>query len=234
MRNRVSAQDVAPRRLRKRSCCRQRLRRAATLLGRMLAGYAKSLPVFFRGVQSLFTVGERTRDGGPQPPAPVFKGRTTFFWKGFCQISNQRVHAPHHLHASGAIKADLIKSQPNEIVPCGKWNHESQFAVAVAIFPISKWRWPRRSNKSSIWSSACTAVVGSLIAGDKDLIAISTRSRIAYLGSCSNVRCAPSSMVSRNFCSSTGSSAPKTCVQASIPRSYRPPLRPSRWFRWRL
>ena len=28
----------------------------------------------------------------------VFKGRTAFFWNGLCQISNERVHAPHDLH----------------------------------------------------------------------------------------------------------------------------------------
>ena len=100
----------------------------------MLAGYAKSLTVFFRGVQSFFTVGERTCDGGLQSCVPVLKGGTAFFWNGLCQISNERVHAPHDLHAGGAIRADLIKSQPNQIGPCGKGNHESQFAVAVAIF----------------------------------------------------------------------------------------------------
>ena len=129
-----SAGDVAPSsRRRKRCCCRQPSRRAAPLRGRMLAGYAKSLPVLLRGVQSLFTVGERTCDGGLQAPVPVFKGCTAFFWNSLRQISNERVHAPHDLHAGGAIKADLIKSQPNEIVPCRKWNHESQLAVAVTM-----------------------------------------------------------------------------------------------------
>ena len=35
---------------------------------------------------------------------------------------------------------------------------------------------------------------------------------IAYFGCCSNVHCAPSSMVSRSFRSSTGSRARKTCT----------------------
>ena len=129
----MSRRCRASSRRRKRSCCRQPFRRAAPLRGRMLAGYAKSLPVFLRGIQSLFTVGERTCDRGFQSPVPVFKGCTAFFRNSLCQISDERVHAPHDLHAGSAVKADLIKSQANEIVPRGKWNHESQFAVAVAI-----------------------------------------------------------------------------------------------------
>ena len=43
-------------------------------------------------------------------------------------------------------------------------------------------------SKSWIWSIAWTAVVGSFTAGDNAMIAVSTRRRNGYFGSCSKVR----------------------------------------------
>ena len=106
---------------------------AAPSTRRMRAGYAKSLPVFLRGIQSLFAVGERTGNGSFQARVPVLKGCAAFFWNSLLEISDERVHAPHDLHAGSAIKTYFIKSQANQIVPCREWNHESQFAIAVAI-----------------------------------------------------------------------------------------------------
>ena len=65
---------------------------------------------------------------------------------------------------------------------------------------MSSVRTPIRSRRSSIWSSACTAVVGSLIAGDNALIATSARSRNANFGSCSIVRSVPSRNDRRMSC----------------------------------
>ena len=65
---------------------------------------------------------------------------------------------------------------------------------------MSSVRTPIRSRRSSIWSSACTAVVGSLIAGESALIATSARSRSANFGSCSIVRSVPSRKARRMSC----------------------------------
>ena len=53
-------------------------------------------------------------------------------------------------------------------------------------------------------------MVGSLIAGESALIAMSTRMRIAYLGSCSNVRSDPSRTSRRSRRSGTGRAPPWT------------------------
>ena len=73
--------------------------------------------------------------------------------------------------------------------------------LASRIAPISRRRRPRRSSRSSIWSRACTAVVGSFTAGESALIAMSTTRRMAYFGSCSKVRSAPSRTAARSFAS---------------------------------
>ena len=92
----------------------------APLRRRMLARYAKSLPVFLRGVQSLFAIGERTCNVGLQSPTPVLKGCTAFFWNSLRQISNERVHAPHDLHAGSPIKADPSKASRTRSSHVGK------------------------------------------------------------------------------------------------------------------
>ena len=61
--------------------------------------------------------------------------------------------------------------------------------------------------RSSSWSMVWTAVVGSLIAGDNALIAMSTRSRIGYFGSCSKVRSRPRRTALRS--ASSGRGAPE-------------------------
>jgi hypothetical protein len=58
--------------------------------------------------------------------------------------------------------------------------------------------------------SPCTALVGSLMAGDSAFIAISTSKRMAYLGSCSKVRSPPSSIAGLKLSSGSGAPAPKT------------------------
>ena len=65
------------------------------------------------------------------------------------------------------------------VVPPGR------LRVRTSVVPINLSRSPR-------WLSTCTAVVGSLSAGERALIAMSTMIRIANAGSCSIVRSTPS------------------------------------------
>jgi hypothetical protein len=97
----------------------------------MLAWYAKALPVFARGFYSLLTLWERTYDRSLQSLLPVLDYRTTRFRHSWNQITDERVHASHDLHTVGAVRSNLIKGQPKEIVPRRKWNDQSQLAIAV-------------------------------------------------------------------------------------------------------
>ena len=54
------------------------------------------------------------------------------------------------------------------------------------------------------WLRTCTAVVGSLTAGESALIAMSTITRIANAGSCSIVRSTPSTIIDRRRLSADG------------------------------
>ena len=59
------------------------------------------------------------------------------------------------------------------------------------------WCLPRKRRRRCTWSMASTAVVGSLIAGESALRAMSTRMRKANMGSCSSVRSGPMAIVAR-------------------------------------
>ena len=63
---------------------------------------------------------------------------------------------------------------------------------------------PTSRSRSSRWSSTCTAVVGSLTAGDSARIAMSTMIRTANAGSCSIVRSTPSATSERSRSSASG------------------------------
>ena len=81
------------------------------------------------------------------------------------------------------------------------------------------------------WSRTCTAVVGSLTAGDSALIAMSTITRIANAGSCSIVRSTPSTIIDRRRSAAAPSSGrrrrPRTAPRPPA-RSRRPPAGPRR------
>ena len=76
-----------------------------------------------------------------------------------------------------------------------------------------------------------TAVVGSLIAGDSALIAISTRSRMGYFGSCSNVRSRPRRTARRSASSGSGVPHHERAEELHPRPACRRPRTPSRSFR---
>jgi hypothetical protein len=58
---------------------------------------------------------------------------------------------------------------------------------------------PIRRRTSERWLSTCTAVVGSLMAGDSAMSAMSTMILMANAGSCSIVRSSLSTIILRNL-----------------------------------
>jgi hypothetical protein len=89
------------------------------------------LPILFGGFLPIFPVRERMRDCAPQSFIPMAQSGAAFFWENGDEIVDQRIHAPHDLHAARPISPNFIERQLQKIVPCWKRKHESQFAFAV-------------------------------------------------------------------------------------------------------
>jgi hypothetical protein len=124
---------------------RIRLRDGSSASWGMVAGHAKSLPIFLQGFHSLFTIRKRTCDRRLQSSIPISEFWTALFRYRQGQIRHERVHAPHDLHAGSTVGTDFIKGQ--EIIPGGKWNHEAQLGCCGFVddgFEGDFVWWPRR------------------------------------------------------------------------------------------
>ena len=107
------------------------------------------------------------------------------------QIVEQRPKATRDLHVAGAVGADLGARDADEVLPVRRPVDDARPPVRSAIVSPRSRRRPTRRSRRCSWSSASTPVVGSLIAGDSALSAMSTMMRKANSGSCSIVRSGP-------------------------------------------
>lgn len=117
-------------------------------------------------------------------------------WPGMLrQVSYQRVEecpeTPRHLVLPGAEGLDLVQGELDEILPRRRRVHEPYPPVPSVTTPTERCLAAAYRRTSSIRSSACTAVVGSLTAGESALMPTSTIIRMANAGSSRSVRSSP-------------------------------------------
>ena len=106
------------------------------------------------------------------------------------ELLEQRPEPTRDLHRRRAVPADLGDAERDVLVPAAG-RHEHATGGAADRSRDSKSAEPTTCSRSPRWLSTCTAVVGSLIAGESALIAMSTMIRTAKAGSCSIVRSTP-------------------------------------------
>jgi hypothetical protein len=97
-------------------------------------------------------------------------------------------HSPHHLNRIRAEVPDLIEREAEIVLPRGRREDQSQSAVRIDGVAGVQFRRAETAQEVLELVDRLNPVVGSLIAGDNALMAMSTRSRIGYFGSCSKVR----------------------------------------------
>ena len=120
--------------------------------------------------------------------------------EGLHEIFQHRTHPPHDLNAACAAMTYFDATEVHKVLPVGRAKKESQFAVGVADFLAAEMPKPHQPKQTvKLIDGKRTAVVGSLIAGDSALMAISTRIRNAKVGSCSMVRSDPRATAARSW-----------------------------------
>ena len=185
---------------------------------------------------SLPVAAERTRRSGvsPNADAAVTSSRsssavTAGTYPGSTddlELEQRRPEPPHHLDRRAAVDPDLGDAEGEVVLEPVGGHHESKLALASSRYsqrPSRPAVRPISPSVSSRWSITCTAVVGSLTAGESARIATSTRIRRAKAGSWSIVRSIPSaSLPARRRSAILGKLPSRT------PRAARHPRRRSR------
>ena len=122
--------------------------------------------------------------GAQETPAPPAERRPE-------GLRDEGLHAAHDLRAGGPAIANLVERQGEEDVPGRVRNEQADRPVAAAMGTDLQLPPAQATQQILDLIERRTAVVGSFTAGESALMAMSTSSRIAYLGSCSKVRSAP-------------------------------------------
>ena len=91
--------------------------------GMTLPRHTESFPVFHGGIEIIVRVRERALNGGLEPLLVILQCRVPFRGQGIDQIAEERLQATHHLHALGAIGANLINGEAQKVLPCGNLTH---------------------------------------------------------------------------------------------------------------
>src|SRR5262249_45293963 len=87
------------------------------LLGLRSPGDAEALAIFDERGRPVVGVSKADDHAALHVGVPLLERRSAFERHGHNQVGNERTHAPHHLHARGAVRDDLPKRQPQVVIP---------------------------------------------------------------------------------------------------------------------
>src|SRR5215510_11801160 len=88
----------------------------------LLVPYTQALSIGHGGILLLGVVGERSLHRSFESLFPVLQCRVTIRRQHLEQVFDERVHAPHHLHAAAAVEPDLVEAEAQEIFPVREGN----------------------------------------------------------------------------------------------------------------